>query len=80
MVKIKGTNLHRRKKGKGAGRVRRNPKKTKMIRTVKHRTGKSNAGVDKKRAALPAGLRRNSWGSVYMENRRNRSDSGKNKI
>ncbi len=72
MAKIKGTNLHKRKRGRGAGKVRRNPRVIKASKQTK-KTRKS-LSRDRQRKALGPGLRISRSGSPYWENRENRSD------
>lgn len=47
---------------------------TRMLKKTKRQTGKSDRRRDKKRKALPCGLRETWYGNVYYENRKNRCD------
>ena len=50
-----------------------------MVKRVKYQRGKSNTKADKKRRAMPSGLRRSKTGNLYWETRKNRTDK-KNRI
>lgn len=45
-----------------------------VIRVIKHQTGKTNTAIDRKITALRAGKRISKNGNVYWETRKNRSD------
>jgi hypothetical protein len=52
-----------------------------VLRVIKHQTGKTNVPVDKKITAMRAGKRISKTGNVYWETRKNRTDVvPKNKI
>ena len=47
---------------------------TTLVKRSNRQTGKSNIRLDRKRSALPPGLRETWYGRKYSERRKNRSD------
>lgn len=53
----------------------------KVLKVIKHQTGRTNVPVDKLVKAMPSGKRLSKNGKVYWETRKNRTDiSPKKKI
>lgn len=46
----------------------------KVIKVLKHQTGKTNLMIDKTRKAMQPGKRISRTGKIYWESRKNRSD------
>ena len=46
----------------------------KVVKVLKHQTGKTNLKIDKTRRAMQPGKRISRTGKIYFESRRNRSD------
>ena len=68
--------VRRRRKARPrkAGRKARARGRGVIIRAVNYQTGRSNLMADRRREALPPGLRRSRSGRRYWETRKNRSD------